>query len=131
MRSRESKSRAKKLKKVDPRNPLSTYERQTHRRKNFLEPSSFVKKEWFKLRGLDQDGKFVTEDDTKQDAWKTHILADKLVKKFGEEVFSDTKVDDGLHSIVESKESNEEKELAKLQKLQGSTAHLALYALEV
>ena len=130
MRSRESKSRAKKLKRVNPLNPLSTYEHQTHQRKKFLEPSSFVKKEWFKLRGLNQDGRYVTEDDTKQDAWKTHILADKLVKKYGGEVFSDTKVDDGLHSIVESKESNEERELTKLQKLQGSTAHLALYALE-
>ena len=128
--SRESKSRAKKLSKVDPCNPLSTYERQTHHRKKFLKPSSFVKKEWFKLRGLNQDDKYVTEDDTKQDAWKTHILADKLVKKYGGEVFSDTKVDDGLHSIVESKESNEEKELTKLQKLQGSTVHLALYDLE-
>ena len=46
------------------------------------------------------------------------------------EIFADTRLDDGLHSIVETNETTEEKELAKLQKLQGSTAHLSLKAME-
>ena len=128
--SKERKDRSKKLKRVDLSNPLSMYQRQTSHRKNHIEPTPFVRKEWYKLRGLNDEGKYVVEDDTKVGSWKSVILADKLVKKYGGEIFADTKLDDGLHSIVESNDSSEDKELTKLQKLQGSTAHLALRSME-
>ena len=121
--SKERKNRSKKLKRVDLSNPLSMYQRQTSHRKNHIEPTPFVRKEWYKLRGLNEEGKYVVEDDTKVGSWKSVILADKLVKKYGGEIFADTKLDDGLHSRVESNDSSEDKELTKLQKLQGSTAH--------
>ena len=62
----------------------------------------------------------------------THGTAksDKLIKKFSGEIFSKTKLDDGLHSIVDRNESSEEKDLAKYQKTFGSIGHLVLKTLE-
>ena len=50
----------------------------------------------------------------------------KLIKKYGGNIFSETRLDDGLHSIVEKNEPTEEKDIAKQQRLVGSMAHLAL-----
>ena len=128
--SREAKERKKKLKKVDPNDSMSMWDRQTGHKKSYLEPTSFVREKWLKLRGLDQEGKFIPEDESKLDAWKSIIPADKLIKKYGGEIFSDTKIDEGLHSVVDKNETKEERELSKLQRRQGCTAHLSLKAME-
>ena len=128
--SREAKERKKKLTKVDPNDSLSMWDRQTGHKKSYLEPTSFVREKWLKLRGLDQEGKFIPEDESKLDAWKSIIPADKLIRKYGGEIFSDTKIDEGLHSVLDKNETKEEKELSKLQRRQGCTAHLSLKAME-
>ena len=62
-------SREKKIKKVDIANPLSTFEKQNRQRKQHFTTSAFVKEKWLYLRGMNGDGKFVTEDDAKTDTW--------------------------------------------------------------
>ena len=79
-RTRESKNRSRKLRRVDLSNPLSMYQRQTSHKKSYIEPSLFIKNEWFKLRGLNDEGKFIVMDDNKTDSWKSVTLADKLIK---------------------------------------------------
>ena len=61
------RSREKKIRKVDVSNPLSTFEKQTHQRKQHFTPSTFIKEKWLNLRGMNGDGKFITEDDAKTD----------------------------------------------------------------
>ena len=123
-------SREKKMKKVDIENPLSTFERQTRQRKQHFTPSSFIKEKWLSLRGMDETGKFITKDDSRTDTWKHVSKSDRLVKKCGGDIFSETRLDDGLHSIVDKNEPSEEKDLAKQQRLIGSMAHLSLQAME-
>ena len=76
-RSRETKNRSKKLKRVDLSNPLSMYQRQTSRTKSYVEPTSFAKKEWFKLRGLDDDGHVANCVETEQ-----MLIMDSLCTSF-------------------------------------------------
>ena len=44
------------------------------------------------------------------------------------DIFSETTLDHGLHSVVDKKEPADEKDLAKQQRLIQSMAHLALLA---
>ena len=43
-------------------------------------------------------GMFVEEDSSKPDAWKNASKSYKLIKKYGGDIFSETRLDDGLHS---------------------------------
>ena len=123
-------SREKKIKKVDTSNPLSTFEKQTRQRKPHFTPSNFIKEKWLTLRGMDNNGQLIVEDDSKTDVWKHVAKSDRLIKKYAGDVFSDTRLDDGLHSIVSKNESAEEKELIKQQKIAGAVAHLTLQGME-
>ena len=125
-----TQSREKKLKKVDISNPFSTFEHQTRTRKQYLVPTTFVKEQWLKIRGMDTSGKFVSADESKLDSWKQVAKSDKIIKKFSGEIFSETRLDDGLHSIVDKSESAEEKDLTKYQKIFGSIGHLTLKTIE-
>ena len=123
-------SREKRIKKVDPSNPFSTFEKQTRNKKQHFVPTTFIKEKWLNMRGLDEAGKFISEDDSKIDAWKHVAKSDRLIKKYAGEIFADTKLDDGLHSIVDRSDTNDEKDLIKQQRTFGSLAHLALKAME-
>ena len=71
------------------------------------------------------------EDDSRIDNWKHVAKSDKLLKKYAGDVFSETRIDDGLHDIVDSKyDPPAEKELAKQQKTFGAVGHLTLQAME-
>ena len=129
-RTEKGLSREKKIKKVDITNPLSTFERQTRQRKQHFVPSPFIKEKWMGLRGMDENGKFITEDDSKTDVWKHVAKSDRLVKKYAGDVFSETRLDDGLHSIVDKNETPEEKDLVRQQKTVGAVAHLTLQGME-
>ena len=122
--------RKKKLRKVDTSNPFSTFERQTRNKKKYAIPSSFARENWLKMRGMDDSGKFLTERDARPDAWKDVSKSDRLVRRFSGEVFADSKLDDGLHSIVNKHDVPEDKDLVRSQKTFGSIGHLCLTALE-
>ena len=126
----ESTARDKKLKAVDIKNPFSTFEKQTKRKKSHLPATKFVKEQWFALRGFDTEGKFVIGDETKYDSWKKVAPSEKILKKYGGEVFSETKLDDGLHSVVAKDLTKTEGMLKKNQRVLGSIAHLSLSAVE-
>ena len=124
-------ARDKKMKKVDVMNPFSTFEKQTSNRKKHFVPSPFIKEKWLVMRGMNNEsGKYISEDDSKPDMWKNVAKSDKLIRKYSGEVFADTKLDDGLHSIVDKKETHEEKDLVKSQRIYGSIGHLSLKAME-
>ena len=48
----KSRSRDKKIRKVDVSNPLSMFRKQTRQRKRYIMPSKFVKDKWLGLRGI-------------------------------------------------------------------------------
>ena len=121
--------RRKKLKKVDIDNPFSTFEQQTRNKKRYVIPSSFAKDNWLKMRGMDESGKFMAEQDSKPDAWKDVSKSDTLVRKFSGEIFGESKLDDGLYSIVEY-DMPEDRDLVKSQRRMGSIGHLSLRALD-
>ena len=79
---------------------------------------------------MDESGKYVVEQDAKPDAWKDVSRSDRLVRRYSGEVFAESKLDDGLHSIVNKHDVPEDKDLIKTQKTLGSVGHLALTALE-
>ena len=125
-----SRSRNKKIRKVDVSNPLSTFRKQVRQRKRYLMPSKFVKDEWLGLRGMDDKGKFIQEEDSRADAWKNVAKSDRLVRRYAGDAFADTRLDDGLHAIVAKDSTSEEKKMAKQQKTMGAIAHLTLQAME-
>ena len=124
------RSRSKKIRKVDVSNPLSTFRKQVRQRKQYLIPSKFAKEEWMGLRRMDADGKFIQQEDNKADEWKNVAKSDRLVRRNAGDVFADTRLDDGLHAIVDKDSTSEEKKLAKQQKTMGAIAHLTLQAME-
>ena len=96
---------------MDIDNPLSMIEKQTRHKKQHFTPSTFVKfVKWLVLRGMNGDGKLVSDDDAKTDTWKHVANSDRLIKKYAGDVFADTCLDDGLHSIVHKDATTEEKE---------------------
>ena len=58
---------------------------------------------------MDVAGKFVDEDSSKPDTGKNASKSDKLIKKYGCDVFSETRLGEGLHSIVKKNEPAKEK----------------------
>ena len=129
-RAEKRESRAKKLRRINIANPFSVFENQTRQRKVYTIPTDFVKEQWFKIRGMNERGKFKPEDDSKPDAWKEVAKSERILKRYSAEIFSESKLDDGLSSIVVKKESSEDKDLIKNQKIFGATAHLSLKAME-
>ena len=79
---------------------------------------------------MDEKGKFIQEEDGKTDTWKNVAKSDRLIKRYAGDAFADTRLDDGLHAIVDKDSTTEEKKLAKQQKTVGAIAHLSLQAME-
>ena len=81
---------------------------------------------------MDKKRKFILSNGSKPDAWKSlsETHSTKRVKKYAGEVFADSKLDDGLYSIVDKKESTVEKELTKSQRILWAVGHLSLMATE-
>ena len=80
---------------------------------------------------MDANGKFIKQEDNKADEWKTVAKSDRLIRHNAGDVFADTRLDDGLHAIVDKDfSSSEEKKLIKHQRTMGAVAHLTLQALE-
>ena len=50
------------------------------------------KKSDWGVRGMNAAGMFVEEDSSKPDAWKNASKSNKLIKKFGGEIFSATRL---------------------------------------
>ena len=94
-----SRSRSKKIRKVDVSNPLSTFRKQVRQRKRYLEPTKFVMDEWMGLRGMDDNGKFIKQKDSRTDAWKNVAKSDRLIRRYAGDAFAETRLDDGLHAI--------------------------------
>ena len=76
-----SRSRSKKIRKVDVSNPLSTFRKQVRQRKRYLIPSKFVKDEWMGLRGMDDNGNLNQQKDSRTDAWKNMAKSDRLIRR--------------------------------------------------
>ena len=125
-------SREKKLKAVDLDNPFSTFQKQTKRKKLHLTPTDFVKEQWLGIRGFDTNGNFLVGDETKHDSWKKVAPSEMILKKYGGEVFAETKLDDGLQSIVDkdTSKSKTESQLVRNQRVLGAIGHLSLSAIE-
>ena len=102
-------SREKKIKEVDIPNLLYTLEKRNRQRKQHFTTSAFVKEKWLYLRGMDGDGKFVTEENAKTDMWKHVAKSDRLLKKYAGDLFADTQFDEGLYSIVDKDVTAEER----------------------
>merc|ERR1712055_779003 len=79
---------------------------------------------------MDAYGKFIQQEDNKADEWKNVAKSDRLVRRNAGDIFADTRLDDGLHAIVDKDSTSEEKKLAKQQKTKGAIAHLTLQAME-
>ena len=86
--------------------------------------------EWMGLRGMDDNGKFIQEEDSRADAWKNVAKSDRLVRRYAGDAFAESRLGDGLHAIVTKDSTSEEKKLAKQQKTMGAIAHLTLQAME-
>ena len=125
-----SRSRSKKIRKVDVSNPLSTFRRQVRQRKRYLEPTQFVRDEWMGMRGMVAEGNFIIQKDNKTDEWKNVAKSDRLIKRYAGDIFAETRLDDGLHAIVDKDTSTEEKKQSKQQKTMGAIAHLSLLSME-
>ena len=123
-------SRRKKMKAVDTTDPFSTFKKQISNRKSHEVPTTFVRKTWWEMRGMDTSGKFIPEDESKHDEWKLKAKSDRLVRKYSGEALADTKLDDGLYPIVDKFVSQEEKDLIKMQRIMGAMGHLTLKAME-
>merc|ERR1711888_456478 len=83
------------------------------------------------LRKMDANGKFIKQEDNKADEWKTVAKSDRLIRRNAGDVFADTRLDEGLHAIVDKDSSSSEgKKLIKQQRTMGAIAHLTLQTLE-
>ena len=126
-------SRSKRLKKVDVGNPLSSFETKTKTKLSHIQASTFCKDKWNVIRGMDvKTGKFLTEDRPGPDDWQKMAKSDRIIKKWsGDPAFSDTKLVDGLASVVvPRKDSKEETQLLNTQRAMGALGHMVLSATE-
>ena len=125
-------SRSRRLMKVDVNNPLSAFEVKTKTKLAHIQASSFCKQTWNEIRGMDgKTGKFLTEDRPNPDDWQKMAKSDKIVKKWsGDPAFADTRLDDGLASVVPKNVSKEESQLLNTQKAMGALGHMVLSATE-
>ena len=95
--------------------------------------STCCKDKWNVIRGMDvKTGKFLTEDRPGPDDWQKMAKSDRIIKKWsGDPAFSDTKLVDGLASVVvPRKDSKEETQLLNTQRAMGALGHMVLSATE-
>ena len=55
--------------------------------------------EWMGLRGMNDNGKFIKQKDSRTDAWKNLAKSDRLIRRYAGDAFAETRLDDGLHAI--------------------------------
>ena len=76
-------------------------------------------------------GKFLTEDRPGPDDWMKMAKSDRIIKKSaGDPAFSDTRLDDGLASVVPKSVSKDETQLLNTQRAMGALGHMVLSATE-
>ena len=95
-------SRSKRLKRIDVTNPLSAFATKTKTRLGHIPASEFAKSNWNTIRGMDPvSGKFLVQDRPKPDDWLKMAKSDRLINKWsGDPAFADTRLDEGLSSVV-------------------------------
>lgn len=125
-------SRSKKLKRIDVTDPLSAFATKTKTRLGHIPASDFCKSNWNTIRGMDPvSGKFLVQDRPKPDDWLKMAKSDRLINKWsGDPAFADTRLDDGLSSVVPKVVAKEETDLIKTQKAIGAIGHMVLSASE-
>ena len=125
-------SRAKKLKRIDVEDPLSAFAIKTKTRLGHIPASEFAKSNWNTIRGMDPvSGKFLVQDRPKPDDWLKMAKSDRLINKWaGDPAFADTRLDDGLSSVVPKVVSKKETDLIKTQRAIGAIGHMVLSASE-
>ena len=125
-------SRSKRLKRIDVSNPLSAFEVKTKTKLSHIQASVFCKEKWNLIRGMDvRSGKFLTEDRPGPDDWMKMAKSDRIIKKWsGDPAFSDTRLDDGLASVVPKSVSKDETQLLNTQRAMGALGHMVLSAIE-
>ena len=123
-------SRSKRLKRIDVTNPLSAFATKT--RLGHIPASEFSKSNWNTIRGMDPvSGKFLVQDRPKPYDWLKMAKSDRLINKWsGDPAFADTRLDDGLSSVVPKVVSKEETDLIKTQRAIGAIGHMVLSASE-
>ena len=125
-------SRAKKLKEIDVDDPLSAFSTKTKTRLGHIAASEFCKTKLSIICGMDPvSGKLLGKDRPKSDDWQKMAKSDRLINKWsGDPAFADTKLDDGLSSVVPKVVSKEETDLVKTRRAIGALGHMVLSANE-
>ena len=125
-------SRSKRLKRIDVSNPLSAFDVKTKTKLSHIQASDFCKDKWNTIRGMDvKSGKFLSEDRPGADDWQKMAKSDRIIKKWsGDPAFGDTRLDDGLASVVPKSVSKEETQLLNTQRAMGALGHMVLSATE-
>ena len=123
-------SRAKKLERIDVENPLSAFATKAKTRLGHIPASDFAKSNWNTIRGMDPvSGKFLVKDRPKPDDWLKMAKSDRLINKWsGDPAFADTRLDDGLSSVVPKNVSKDETDIMKTQRGIGAIGHMVLSA---
>ena len=130
--SDDRSSRAKRLKRVNVDDPLSAFAPKTKTKLGHIPASDFAKSQWNTIRGMDPvSGKFLIKDRPKHDDWMKMAKSDRLINKWsGDPAFADTRLDDGLSSVIPKATSKEETDLVKTQRAIGALGHMVLSASE-
>ena len=68
---------------------------------------------------MDDNSKFIQQKDSRTDAWKNVAKSDRLIRRYAGDAFAETRLDDGLHAIVDKDASSEEKKLSRQQRTMG------------
>ena len=125
-------SRSKRLRRIDVSNPLSAFDVKTKTKLSHIQASEFCKEKWNTIRGMDvKSGKFLTEDRPGPDDWQKMAKSDRIIKKWsGDPAFGDTRLDDGLASVVPKSVSKDETQLLNNQRAMGALGHMVLSATE-
>ena len=122
----------KSWKRIDVEDPLSAFAIKTKTRLGHIPASEFAKSNWNTIRGMDPvSGKFLVQDRPKPDDWLKMAKSDRLINKWaGDPAFADTRLDDGLSSVVPKVVSKKETDLIKTQRAIGAIGHMVLSASE-
>ena len=112
--------------------PLSAFAPKTKTKLGHIPATDFTKSQWNSIRGMDPvSGKFLVKDRPKHDDWMKMAKSDRLINKWsGDPAFADTKLDDGLSSVIPKATSKEETDLIKTQRAIGAMGHMVLSACE-
>ena len=120
------------MKRIDVEDPLSAFATKTKTRLGHIPASDFAKSNWNTIRGMDPvSGKFLVQDRPKPDDWLKMAKSDRLISRWsGDPAFADSKLDDGVSSVVPKAVSKEETDLIKTQRAIGAIGHMVLSASE-